>query len=145
LLEREFLDDNRRPDLEISVFEVEEQLWCCVCLQKMASAGCDPPKYAGGVDMKPVCRDVEDAPMSYPFRLISERHRVFRLADEAGVLAFVRVLRAAIDDGRCRLFKHDRSGLRSWLHINREDPEWKAWLSAAPDKWQKFPQEQAAA
>jgi len=144
LIELEFLDDNRRPDLEISVYEVEEHLWCSVCLQKMACAGADPPRYAGGIDVKPIRSDVEHAPESYPFRLISETHRVLRIGSEADLLSFVRAVRAAMDSGACVPYKRDKNALRGWLHINRNDPEWASWLRDASEKWRKFPQAEAA-
>ncbi len=138
MVEREFLDDNRRPDLELSVFDIQASDWCRVYLQRMAAVGADPPRCNGGVDVKPLGRDAEDAPESGPFRLLRENHKVIRFADEAGLRVFVAELVAAMRDRRCRVFVHQKSEFRAWLKANKNDSEWAAFLATAPSDWQKF-------
>jgi hypothetical protein len=138
-LELEFKDENGRPDLEVSVFQIEADQWCSVCLQKMAAAGADPPRCAGGVDVTPVRSDYEDAKEEQAFRLIGDAHKVMRFADESELRTFVEALSLGMHAGVCAIFSHKKDSLRNWLHEQKEDPEWRAFLSNASEGWRKYP------
>jgi hypothetical protein len=140
LAELEFLDDNGRADLELSVFRIAPDDWCAVCVKKMAAAGADPPRYAGGVDVAPIRSDAEPAPEKHPFQLLRECHHVIRFADADEVFRFAEALVKGMRDGTCSVFKRGKSDLRRWLHENKEHPEWVAFFTEASPEWRKFPQ-----
>ena len=122
------------------MFRIATDEWCAVCVKKMAAAGADPPRYAGGVDVAPIRSNAEPEPESYEFKLLNDCHCVLPFDDEGQLQQFAVDLVAGMKDGRCRVFKRDKSNLRKWLHENMDHPEWVAFLSGASDKWRKFPQ-----
>jgi hypothetical protein len=130
----EFRDHNGRPDTELSVYDIDADDWCGVFLRRAAAAGIDPPRCAGGVDVRPIRSDAEAAPEDWCFRVLTERHRILRFESDQ-VLPFVIELHCRMRDGTCSVFRHERSDLRTWLRANKDDAEWAAFLAGAKPKW----------
>lgn len=139
LYDREFVDKNNRPDLEVSVYDIEPDEWPRVFLERTAAAQSDPPRCAGGADVRPIRDDAEEAPEELCFQILCERHRVVRFVDAAHLRTFVGALHEGMGSGACAVFRHTKDELRSWLFANQDNPEWSAFLSSAEADWKKYP------
>jgi hypothetical protein len=139
LLDAEFRDENGHPDLEVSVFDIAEDQCCEVMLKRHAAIGNDPPRYACGVDLSSLGRDVYPEPEQFPFQVLNTTHGVLRFKDEADLLAFVTKVVDALAGNTLPIVDRSKQQLRAYLGSSVDDPEWKSFLDE-PDSedWVKY-------
>jgi hypothetical protein len=139
LYDAEFTDADGDPDLQLSVYVAALLRLEQLTLEHYAAAGNDPPRRGLGVDVSAICPEPVKDPTDAAFALVRETHHYLAFADAASLLEFAAALLEEVQKNPRRERLVAKAVLRRWLHDHQGESEWRAFLTAANEKWRKFP------
>lgn len=135
LYEAEFVDKERQPDREVSVYAVEPGKTIQLCAEHAANAGLDPPKNIRCIDLAPTNPAAEPAPDDdIRFSFLKAAHHVLRFDGRADLVDFLSRVVEKARSAESAMITHKQRELVAYYdrRIREGDPEWLAFQRDHP-------------